>query len=83
MSEIYAAVDALPSKIKVVFQKSFLEGKDGTEIAAELKVSSLTVRNQKSRAIELLRQKVGKIARVVAAGTVFLHGLDRLISSYL
>jgi RNA polymerase sigma-70 factor (family 1) len=58
MSEIMRAVDTLPEQIGRVFRMGFLEGMDNKQIAAELQTSIQTVKNQKVRALQLLRLKL-------------------------
>ncbi|MDD2791786.1 MAG: sigma-70 family RNA polymerase sigma factor [Sediminibacterium sp.] len=55
MDEIYTAIEQLPEKMGLVFKLAFLEGLSNGEIAAHLTLSVHTVKNQKSRALELLR----------------------------
>jgi RNA polymerase sigma-70 factor (ECF subfamily) len=63
LSEIHAAVhqaiQQLPPKCREVFRLHYLQGMDYEEIAKELKVSISTVRNQKARALALLRKQMG------------------------
>jgi RNA polymerase sigma-70 factor (family 1) len=57
-AEIYKTMEHLPEKIKRVFQLSFLEGLPNREIARRLDVSVNTVKAQKSRAIELVKERL-------------------------
>lgn len=63
LSEIHAAVhqaiQQLPPKCREVFRLHYLQGMDYEQIAKELKVSISTVRNQKARALALLRKQMG------------------------
>lgn len=52
-------IGKLPPQCKKVFQLFYLEQKSYEEIAAELKLSINNVRNQKARALQLLRGIVG------------------------
>ena len=56
--EILRAVDELPEKMRKVFQLGFLEGMPNREIARELSISVNTVKTQKARALELLKEKL-------------------------
>ncbi|MGZ3749637.1 MAG: RNA polymerase sigma-70 factor [Flavisolibacter sp.] len=58
IKEVYLAMEKLPLKIGRVFRMHFLEGKDYNQIAKELHVSIQTVRNQKARAIALIRKQL-------------------------
>lgn len=55
MAEIYTAIEQLPEKMGLVFKLAYLEGLSNREIADQLALSVHTVKNQKSRALELLR----------------------------
>lgn len=55
MAEIYTAIGHLPEKMGQVFRLSYLEGLSNGEIAEQLALSIHTVKNQKARALELLR----------------------------
>lgn len=55
MADIYRAIELLPEKMKLVFKLSYLDGLKNEEIAARLQLSNQTIRNQKSRALEILR----------------------------
>lgn len=56
--EIFSAAEHLPQQIKKVFQLYFVEGKTEREISDELKTSYHTVRNQRQRAVALLKEKL-------------------------
>lgn len=53
---LFNALDALPQKCKEVFKLSCLEGVKYKDIAEDLQISVNTVKSQRARAIELLRQ---------------------------
>lgn len=56
--EIHLALKTLPPQCKKIFQMIFLEGKNSKQIADELNLSISTIRNQKARALTLLRHRV-------------------------
>jgi RNA polymerase sigma-70 factor (family 1) len=56
--EIFAAIDKLPPQCRKIFQMLFFEGKDYKHISKELNLSINTVRNQKARALLILRQYI-------------------------
>ena len=60
MQLIYAAVEKLPEKMKVIFLLSFEEGLKPAEIADRLGVAARTVTNQKFNAIQILRRSLEK-----------------------
>lgn len=57
-AEILRTVDDLPEKMKRVFQLGFIEGMPNREIARVLDISVNTVKAQKSRALELVKEKL-------------------------
>ncbi|RYE48364.1 MAG: sigma-70 family RNA polymerase sigma factor, partial [Sphingobacteriales bacterium] len=48
-------IESLPEKCREVFKLIYLGGKSTEQIAAELSLNVQTVRNHKTRAVELLR----------------------------
>lgn len=58
ISELHAAAEFLPKQIKRVFKLFFIEGKNEREISKELNTSYNTVRNQRHRAVVLLKGKL-------------------------
>jgi len=56
--QVVAVLQTLPPKCRQVFRLFFLQGKSYDEIARELQISPHTVRNQKIRAIRLIREKM-------------------------
>lgn len=57
-AEIYRMAEHLPEKIRRVFDLAYVEGLPNREIALKLSVSVNTVKSQKIRAIQLLKEKV-------------------------
>ena len=58
VQQLYMAMNALPPKMRAVFQLFYLEGKSIKEIAQELNVSVNTIKTQKARALQLLKEKL-------------------------
>ena len=54
--QVHERMAELPPRMQEVFRKFYLEGKGQAEIADELQISSHTVRNQRLRALVLLRK---------------------------
>jgi RNA polymerase sigma-70 factor (family 1) len=54
--QILQALDVLPPKCREVFQLFFIQGKSYEEIGKELNISPHTVRNQKIRAVRIIRE---------------------------
>jgi RNA polymerase sigma-70 factor (ECF subfamily) len=70
-----AEIDRLPERIREVVKLIYFEGKRTDEIAMQLDVSVKTVRNQKARAVELLKTaflKKGMSAALLLALVLFL-----------
>jgi RNA polymerase sigma-70 factor (ECF subfamily) len=61
VKEIIHTLDALPPKCRQVFTLFFLHGKSYKEIADELHLSPHTVRNQKLRAVRLIKKMMTPI----------------------
>lgn len=55
LRKINEEVDKLPRKCKEVFRLAYFEGLKANDIAMQLRISVNTVRNQKARALQLLR----------------------------
>lgn len=60
ISEIYKEMDKLPDKCGKVFKMLFVEELSTAEIAEKLNINVQTVRTQKARAIELIRNALLK-----------------------
>jgi RNA polymerase sigma-70 factor (family 1) len=59
VNEIYLHILSLPTRMQEVFRKYYIEGKTCKEIAGDLHTTPSTVRQQKARALELLKEKLG------------------------
>ena len=55
---LYETLKKLPEQYRIVFTKSFFEGKTYAEIAEELHISVKTVNRYKQKTIELLRSEL-------------------------
>ena len=58
LMEINREIENLPGQCRKIFKMSYFEGRKNQEIANMLAISVHTVKNQKSRAIQLLRVKL-------------------------
>ena len=58
IQEIHREIENLPAQCRRIFKMSYYDGKKNQEIAEELKISVHTVKNQKARAIQLLKVKL-------------------------
>ena len=56
--QIFQHIDHLPSRMQQVIKLHYLEGKNYKEIASNLNTSSETVRNQKGKALKMIRKKL-------------------------
>ncbi|HWI93654.1 MAG TPA: RNA polymerase sigma-70 factor [Flavisolibacter sp.] len=61
VKQIIHALNALPPKCRQVFTLFFLHGKSYKEIADELQLSPHTVRNQKLRAVRLIKKMIAPL----------------------
>lgn len=55
LAQIYEEIEQLPTKAREIFKLIFFQGSKTDEVASRLGISVKTVRNQKSRAIQLLQ----------------------------
>src|SRR5690606_15155900 len=60
LNYIYDEVEKLPDRLRVVFEKIFIEGRSTSEIAEELDMPVQSVRNAKTRSLAILRQTLQK-----------------------
>ncbi|WP_291128625.1 RNA polymerase sigma factor [Dysgonomonas sp. UBA7698] len=65
IEEIYAAVDALPPRMKEIFKSIVIENKKYKEVALELNISVNTVKTSFSRALSTLRIKLSREANII------------------
>lgn len=70
-------IEELPEKMKVIFKMLYIEGKSTTEIAMELGLSIQTVRNQKTKAITILKNSLVKKGVSNALQLAFLFFIDK------
>lgn len=70
-------IEELPDKMKVIFKMLYLEGKSTNEIAAELGLSIQTVRNQKTKAITILKNSLLKKGVSNALQLAFLFFMEK------
>jgi len=59
LAAVYRVVKEMPEKMRAVFLLSYEEGLSIAQIAAKMKISIKTVRNQKYRSLQLLRSRLG------------------------
>ena len=55
---LYEAINALPEKYKTLFTLSFEQGLKNSEVAEHFHIAEITVKKQKARLIELLRNNL-------------------------
>jgi len=74
LAELDKEIELLPPKCRNIFQLAFYEGLSTTEIAAKLGLSNQTVRNQKSKALQVIKTACFKRnLTVVSQVYFFLH----------
>lgn len=55
LKQIHSEIENLPTQCKRIFKMAWLEGKKNAEIAEQLELTEQTIRNQKARAVKILR----------------------------
>lgn len=70
-------IEELPEKMKVIFKLLYLEGKSTADISKELGLSIQTVRNQKTKAIEIIKNSLVRKGVSAALQLAFLFFIDR------
>lgn len=58
LAHIRKAIDELPEKMRQIFILSYIEQFSNQEVADKLSLSNQTVRNQKAKALQILRNKL-------------------------
>lgn len=61
MHQVHLAFQNLPSKYKQIFAMLWVQGKEVKEIAAELNLPVSTVKSQKQRVLELIRNQLPQL----------------------
>lgn len=65
ITTIYDAIERLPTKCRKIFKMSYLDSMKNQEIATRLGISVNTVKNQKVRALQLLRIQLFKNSAIL------------------
>lgn len=74
LNELYEAISKLPAKAGQIIRQTYLEGKSNQEVADEMGISIQTLRNQKSRALAILRGRLNKDSfELLIAGAFAIH----------
>ncbi|OQP58197.1 hypothetical protein A3860_07685 [Niastella vici] len=55
LKQVHSEIENLPSQCRRIFKMAWLEGKKNAEIARQLALTEQTIRNQKARAVKILR----------------------------
>ncbi|CAM3534565.1 RNA polymerase sigma factor [Sphingobacterium prati] len=74
MAELYEAIQKLPPKAREIIQLTYLQGNSNQEVADLLHISIQTVKNQKMRALSLLRQHLNRDSFNYLLSLVVLFG---------
>ena len=74
-----AEIELLPEKMREIFKLVYFEGMKTDEIAAQLNLSVKTVRNQKAKAVEILRANFLK----KGIGTAMIYVLEFFLGRHL
>lgn len=74
LNELHEAISKLPEKAGRIIRETYLEGKSNQEVADEMGISIQTLRNQKSRALAILRGRLNKDSfELLIAGAFVIH----------
>lgn len=74
LNELHVAIAQLPEKAGRIVRETYLEGKSNQEVADEMGISLQTLRNQKSRALAILRGRLNKDSfELLIAGAFVMH----------
>ena len=76
LREIYLEIENLPTQCKKIFKMSYLEGLKNHEIAEQMHISINTVKNQKVRALQLLKLRLFD-KNIVSIIAVLLYLLNK------
>jgi len=77
-NELHEAISKLPEKAGRIIRETYLEGKSNQEVADEMGISLQTLRNQKSRALAILRSRLSKDTfELLIAGAFVMHFFQR------
>ncbi|HEY8967608.1 MAG TPA: RNA polymerase sigma-70 factor, partial [Puia sp.] len=72
LQRLYEEIEKLPKKCKQVFKLAYLEGLKNEEIARLLKINTQSVKNQKARALKVLRLALcGKYALAILLTRIY------------
>jgi RNA polymerase sigma-70 factor (family 1) len=55
LKQLHSEIENLPAQCKRIFKMAWLEGRKNAEIAEKLELTEQTIRNQKARAVKILR----------------------------
>jgi RNA polymerase sigma-70 factor (family 1) len=64
--QVYKAIETLPPKHRKLIKMIYLEEKKLKEVASELNLSLSTVKNQKAKAIQLLKEQLPNLSLLLA-----------------
>ncbi|EDM38044.1 RNA polymerase ECF-type sigma factor [Pedobacter sp. BAL39] len=70
-------INELPDKMKVIFKMLYIDGKSTSDIAAELGLSIQTVRNQKTKAVTIIKNSLLKKGVSNALQLAFLFFINK------
>lgn len=78
IAEIHLAYNSLPTACRQIFKMLYLQGKTIKEVAEELELSISTIKNQKARALGLLRKRLSHLPAETLSGTLSIFILIML-----
>jgi len=72
LNTLYEAISELPKKAGKIIRETYLEGRSNQEVAEEMGISMQTLRNQKSRALSILRRRLNRDSFELLVGGAFV-----------
>lgn len=72
LTYLYNAINKLPEKYRIIIEKNFVEGLKNKEIADLLAISDSSVKKQKAKALEILKEKLSETSGEAAVESILL-----------
>jgi RNA polymerase sigma-70 factor (family 1) len=72
LKQIHSEIENLPTQCRRIFKMAWLEGRKNAEIAQQLALTEQTIRNQKARAVKILRVALANYNMELLVFLIFL-----------
>jgi RNA polymerase sigma-70 factor (family 1) len=72
LKQIHSEIENLPTQCRRIFKMAWLEGRKNAEIAEQLALTEQTIRNQKARAVKILRVALANYNMELLVFLIFL-----------